>query len=83
MPRTEGGKAMAKMLWKFCRLTKADANAIIVYFRVYSENRLAEFQEAHWKDTFTQWQKRHTCPDGTERAMVLLLPQQDRIQFAA
>ena len=82
-PRTEGGKAMAKMLRKFCRLTKADANAIVVYFGVYSENRLAEFQEAHWKDTFAQWQKRHTCPDGTERAMVLSPPQQDRIRCAA
>ena len=42
-PRTEGGKAMAKMLRKFCRLTKADANAIVVYFGVYSKNRLAKF----------------------------------------
>ena len=69
-PRTEGGKAVAKMLRRFCRLAKADANAIIVYFGVYSENRPVEFQEAHWKDTFAQWKKWHTCPDGTERAMV-------------
>ena len=48
MPRTEGGKAMAKMLRKFCLLTKANANAIVVYFDVYSENKLAKFQEAHW-----------------------------------
>jgi len=48
MPRTEGGKAMAKMLRKFCRLTKADKMAFVIYFGVYSENRLAEFQEAHW-----------------------------------
>ena len=79
MPRTEGGKAMAKMQRKFCPLTKADTNAIVVYFGVYSENRLAEFQEAHWKDTFTQWQKRHTCPDSTKWVMALLLPQQDHI----
>lgn len=64
--KTEGGKAMAKMLRKFCQLTKANANAIVVYFSIYGENRLAKFQESHWKDTFTQWQKRHTCPDGRE-----------------
>lgn len=81
--RTEGGKAMAKMLRNLCRLTKADAHAIVVYFGVYGENRLAEFQESHWKDTFAQWQKRQMCPDGKERAMVLSPPQQDCIQYAA
>jgi hypothetical protein len=53
------------------------------YFGVYSEGRLAEFLHDHWKDTFTQWQKRHPNRDGTERAMVLSPPQQDRIKCAA
>lgn len=81
--RTEGGKAMAKMLKNFCRLTEADAHAIIVFFGMYCEKRLAKFQESHWKDTFAQWQKQHMCPDGTERAMVLSPLQQDRIRCAA
>jgi hypothetical protein len=56
MPR---GKAMAKMFCRFCNLTEQDANAIVVYFGVYSVAYLAKFQQDHWKDTFAQWQKRH------------------------
>ena len=55
--RTEGGKAMVKMLRNFCQLTKTNAHAIVVYFGIYSENMLTKFQESHWKDTFIQWQK--------------------------
>jgi len=50
---------MAKMFRRFCDLTKHDAIAIVVYFRVYSVKHLAAFQQDHWKDTFAQWQKRH------------------------
>ena len=66
---------MAKMFRRFCDLPKHDANAIVVYFGVYSVARLAAFQQDHWKDTFAQWQKRHPNRDGTERAMVLPPPQ--------
>ena len=62
--RPEGGKAMTKMLRRFCQLMKAEAHVIVVYFVVYGENRLAKFQESHWKDTFAQWQKWHVCPDS-------------------
>ena len=82
-PQTSRGKNMAKMFRRFCDLPKRDANAIVVYFGVYSAARLAAFQQDHWKDTFAQWQKRHPNRDGTERAMVLPPPQQDRIRCAA
>ena len=81
--QTPNGKAMVKMFRRFCDLSDQDANAIVVYFGVYCEKRLAEFSHDHWKDTFTQWQKRHPNRDGTERAMVLSPPQQDRIKCAA
>ena len=82
-PQTPSGIAMAKMFDHFCDLPKRDANAIMVNFGVYSIARLAAFQQDHWKDTFAQWQKHHPNQDGTERAMVLPLPQQDRICCAA
>ena len=82
-PKTDTGKAMAKMFVRFCQLSRANARAIVVFFGVSSSNKLADFLEEHWKDTFAQWQKRHPCPDGTERAMVLSPPQQDRIRCAA
>ena len=50
-PQTLRGKNMAKMLRQFCNLPKHDANAIIVYFGVYSVACLAAFQQ-DWKDTF-------------------------------
>ena len=74
-PRTENGKAMAKMFVRFCQILHANARA----FGISSLAKLADFQESHWKDTFTQLQKRHPCPNGTERAMVLSPPQQDGI----
>jgi hypothetical protein len=80
--QTPNGKAMVKMFRRFCDLTDRDASAIVVYFGVYSESRLAEFLHDHWKDTFTQWQKRHPNQDGTERAMVLSPLQQDHIKCA-
>ena len=82
-PQTPNGKIMAKMFRRFCDLPKKDANAIVVYFGVCTVKRLATLQEDHWKDTFVQWQKRHPNRDGTERAMVLSLPQQDHIRCAA
>ena len=82
-PQTPNGKIMAKMFRRFCDLPKKDANAIVVYFGVCTVKRLAAFQQDHWKDTFIQWQKRHPNRDGTERAMVLSPPQQDRIRCAA
>ena len=57
---------MAKMLRNFCQILKANAHAIVVYFGIYGENKLANFQETHRKDTFTQWQNCHKCPDGSE-----------------
>ena len=48
---------MVKMFRRFCDLTDQDANAIVMYFGIYSEAHLAEFLNDHWKDTFTQWQK--------------------------
>ena len=58
-PQTPNGKTMVKMFHHFCDLAQRDANAIVIYFGIYSVARLATFQEDHWKDTFTQWQKRH------------------------
>jgi hypothetical protein len=69
-PQTPNGKAMAKMFRRFCDLAERDANAIVVYFGVYSEGHLADFLHTHWKDTFTQGQKRHPNQDGTEQVMV-------------
>ena len=74
---------MAKMFCRFCNLAVKDANAIVVYFGVYSVAHLGAFYQDHWKDTFAQWQKRHPNQDGTERTMVLPPPQQDRIHCAA
>jgi hypothetical protein len=82
-PQTPSGKIMARMFRRFCDLPKKDAHAIVVYFGVCSVKRLAAFQQDHWKDTFVQWQKRHPNRDGSERAMVLSPPQQDRIRCAA
>jgi hypothetical protein len=82
-PQTPNGKIMAKMFRRFCDLPKKDAHAIVVYFGVCTVKRLAAFQQDHWKDTFVQWKKRHPNRDGSERAMVLLPPQQDRIRCAA
>jgi hypothetical protein len=72
--QTPNGKKMVKMFRRFCDLTDRDANVIVMYFGVYSKARLAEFLHDHWKDTFTQWQKRHPNRDGTEWAMVLSPP---------
>ena len=69
------------MFCRFCDLAKLDANAIVVYIGIYSVTCLGAFHQDHWKDTFAQWQKCH--PNGTERAMVLPPPQQDRIRCAA
>ena len=44
---------------------------------------LAKFRKEHWKDTFTNWQKRHPCPDRTKHASVLNPPHQDRIKCVA
>jgi hypothetical protein len=74
---------MAKMFRRFCDLPAKDAGAIVVYFGVSNVERLAAFKQDHWKDTFAQWQKRHPNRDGSERAMVLSPPQQDRIRCAA
>ena len=54
VPQTARCKSMVKMFCQFCDLPKQDANAIIVYFGVYSVTRLAAFQQDHWKDTFAQ-----------------------------
>jgi hypothetical protein len=82
-PKMESGKVMAKMFVRFCQLSRANARAIVVYYGVSSPSRKVDFLESHWKDTFTQWQKRHPYPNRMERAMVLSPPQQDRIQCAA
>jgi hypothetical protein len=65
-PQTPNGKAMAKMFRWFCNLPAKDANTIVVYFGVYSVELLAAFQQDHWKDTFTQWQKQYLNRDGSE-----------------
>ena len=83
VPKTEKGKEMARMLVSFCCLSKSSANTIVVYFGVSTMDTLADFCEEHWKDTFIQWQKHHTCPDGLERVLVLSQPQQDRIRCVA
>jgi hypothetical protein len=77
--QTPNGKKMVKMFKRFCDLTDHDANAIVMYFGIYSKACLAEFLHDHWKDTFTQWQERHPNQDGIEWAMVLSPPQQDCI----
>ena len=81
--QTPNRKQMVKMFRRYCDLTDHDTNAIIMYFGVYSKARLAEFLHGHWKDTFTQWQKRNPNRDGTEWAIVLSPPQQDRIRCPA
>ena len=81
-PKTDSDKAMAMMFVHSCKLSCANTRAIIIYFGISSSNKLADFQEAHWKDTLTQWQKWYQCPNGMERVMVLLPPQQDRIHCA-
>jgi hypothetical protein len=83
VPQTPKGKEMVKMFRRFCDLPAKDAGAIVVYFGVYNVEQLAAFKQDHWKDTFAQWQKWHPNRDGTGRAMVLSLPQQDRIRCAA
>ena len=42
-PQTPRCTAMAKMFRRFCDLPKRDANAIVLYFGVYSIVRLAAF----------------------------------------
>ena len=81
--KTKEGKEMARMLVSFCHLSKSSANTIVVYFGVSTMDKLADFREEHWKDTFVQWQKCHTCPDGLEQVLVLSPPQQDRIRCVA
>ena len=82
-PKTKKAKEMARMLISFCRLSKSSANTIVVYFGVSTMDKLADFHKEHWKDTFVQWQKCHTCPNGSEQALVLSPPQQDRIRCVA
>ena len=64
--QTQNMNQMVKMFKRFCDLTDCDANTIVMYFGVYSEACLAEFLHDHWKNTFTQWQKRLPTIDGTE-----------------
>ena len=52
--QTPSGKQMVKMFKRLCDLTDRDANAIVLYFGIYSKAGLAEFLHDHWKDTFTQ-----------------------------
>ena len=61
------GQAKARMFVRFCRLTKTNAHDIIIYYSVSSLNKLADFQEGLWKNTFTQWEKWHMCLDVTTR----------------
>jgi hypothetical protein len=70
------------MFCRFFNLPKRDANAIVVYFGVYSIVCIAAFGQDRWKDIFAQWQKRHPNCEGTEQVMVLPPPQQDRIRCA-
>ena len=51
-PKTERGKEMATMLVSFCHLSKSSANTIVVNFGVSTMDKLADFREEHWKDTF-------------------------------
>ena len=76
------GKEMARMCVNFCHLSKSSANTIVVYFGVSTMDKLADFCEEYWKDTFIHWQKCHTCLNELEWALVLSLPQQDRIWCA-
>ena len=52
VPKTKKGKEIARMLVSFCRLSKSIANTIVVYFGVSTMDKLADFHEEHWKDTF-------------------------------
>ncbi len=83
VPKTKKGKEIARMFMNFCRLSKSSANTIVVYFGVSTMDKLADFPEEHWKDTFVQWQKHHICPNGLERALVLSLLPEDRIRCVA
>lgn len=78
-PRNTKDKAMARIFVRFFCLMTTNACPIVVSYGVLSLNKLADFKEERWKDTFIQLQKQHLCPDGMGRAMVLLLPQQDCI----
>ena len=44
---------MAKIMRTFWQILKANAYAIVVYYSIYGKSKLANFQEMHWKDTFT------------------------------
>ena len=57
VPRTAKGQQMAQMLIDFCGLSKSNANTIVVYFGVSTMDKLANFHEEHWQNTFVQWQK--------------------------
>ena len=73
-PQALNRKAMVNMFKKFCDLNDRDANAIVVYFGIYSKGCLAEFLHEHWKDTFIKWQRQHPKRDSPEWAMVLSPP---------
>ena len=70
------------MLINFCNLLQHDANAIVMYNGVSGQKKLGNFQSEHWKDTFAQWQKHHPNCESTKQVMVLLLSQQDCINYA-
>ena len=63
LPRTETGKAMAKMFVSFCQLSHANTRAIVFYNGVSGLKKLAGFQESHWKDTL------HSGRSGTHVLM--------------
>ena len=65
-PKTVKGKEMEWMLVSFCHHPKSSVNTIVVYFGVSMMDKLTDFHEEHWKDMFVQWQKCHTCTNGSD-----------------
>lgn len=55
-PKTHKGKEMQNMFTSFCHLSKPNVIAISVYFGMSRLDKLSDFCEGHWKDTFIQWQ---------------------------
>ncbi len=64
--KTGKGREKVRMLVSFCCLSKSSANTIVVYCGVSMMDKLAEFHEENWKDTFIQWKKCCTCSNGLE-----------------
>jgi hypothetical protein len=82
-PQTQEQTDMCDMFRRFCGLSKPDAAALVMVYRVDSPRALSEYKKQHWEDAFNRWQQKHENPDKSERRLVLTPPMQDKIKAAA